>query len=130
MLMMTICNSILLNSPTVIFFVTFINDTEMIIINLQVHKCRREECVVIDSSAVIPVTDSLKHCSDVAVKWSITCALERLSNDPYNCFLIHQHDALKVNCIHKMMQCAHCNRWHRARLHLLWFMFEGTLQLN
>ena len=50
------------------------------------------------SPVVIPFADSLKHCSDVAVKRSIACALERLSNDPYNCFLIHQHDALKVNC--------------------------------
>ncbi|XP_074627651.1 armadillo repeat-containing protein gudu-like isoform X2 [Acropora palmata] len=48
------------------------------------------------SPVVIPFADSLKHCSDVAVKRSIACALERLSNDPYNCFLIHQHDALKT----------------------------------
>ena len=48
------------------------------------------------SSAVVPLADSLKRSSDVAVKRAIACALERLSRDPYNCFLIHQHDALKV----------------------------------
>lgn len=48
------------------------------------------------SSAVVPLADSLKGSSGVAVKRAIACALERLSRDPYNCFLIHQHDALKV----------------------------------
>jgi len=48
------------------------------------------------SSAVVPLADSLKRSSDVAVKRAIACALERLSRDPYNCFLIHQHDALKT----------------------------------
>ena len=66
------------------------------------------------SPVVIPFADSLKHCSDVAVKRSIACALERLSNDPYNCFLIHQHDALKVNCfindaISILQRVAWCN---------------------
>ena len=53
------------------------------------------------SSAVVPLADSLKRSSDVAVKRAIACALERLSRDPYNCFIIHQHDALKVkqSCI-------------------------------
>lgn len=49
------------------------------------------------SSAVVPLADSLKRSSDVAVKRAIACALERLSRDQYNCFLIHQHDALKVS---------------------------------
>ncbi|KAJ7380424.1 Armadillo repeat-containing protein 4 [Desmophyllum pertusum] len=48
------------------------------------------------SSAVVPLADSLKRSSDVAVKRAIACALERLSRDPYNCYLIHQHDALKT----------------------------------
>lgn len=48
------------------------------------------------SSAVVPLADSLKGSSGVAVKRAIACALERLSRDPYNCFLIHQHDALKT----------------------------------
>lgn len=48
------------------------------------------------SPAVVPLSDSLKRSSDVAVKRAIACALERLSRDPYNCYLIHQHDALKV----------------------------------
>lgn len=48
------------------------------------------------SSAVVPLADSLKRSSDVAVKRAIACALERLSRDPYNCFIIHQHEALKT----------------------------------
>jgi len=48
------------------------------------------------SPAVVPLAESLKHSSDVAVKRAIACALERLSRDPYNCYLIHQHDALKT----------------------------------
>lgn len=48
------------------------------------------------SPAVVPLSDSLKRSSDVAVKRAIACALERLSRDPYNCYLIHQHDALKT----------------------------------
>lgn len=48
------------------------------------------------SSAVVPLADSLKRSSGVAVKRAIACALERLSRDPYNCFIIHQHDALKT----------------------------------
>lgn len=48
------------------------------------------------SPAVVPLADSLKHSSDVAVKRAIACALEKLSRDPYNCYLIHQHDALKT----------------------------------
>ncbi|XP_068751694.1 armadillo repeat-containing protein gudu-like isoform X2 [Montipora capricornis] len=48
------------------------------------------------SPAVVPLADSLKRSSDVTVKRSIACALERLSRDPNNCYLIHQHDALKT----------------------------------
>lgn len=48
------------------------------------------------SSAVVPLADSLKRSSDVAVKRAIACALEKLSRDPYNCFIIHQHEALKT----------------------------------
>ena len=83
----------------VTFFLTFISDTEVIWL---ICRCSGlEKNVQSFSPVVIPFADSLKHCSDVAVKRSIACALERLSNDPYNCFLIHQHDALKVNCIHQ-----------------------------
>ena len=82
--------------PILFFFLTFISDTEVIWL---ICSCSGlEKNVQSFSPVVIPFADSLKHCSDVAVKRSIACALERLSNDPYNCFLIHQHDALKVNC--------------------------------
>lgn len=48
------------------------------------------------SSAVVPLANSLKRSSGVAVKRAVACALERLSLDPYNCFIIQQHDALKT----------------------------------
>ena len=127
MLMMTIWNFIFMNSlPILFFFLTFISDTEVIWL---ICSCSGlEKNVQSFSPVVIPFADSLKHCSDVAVKRSIACALERLSNDPYNCFLIHQHDALKVNCfINDAISIL--QRWHCARLHLLWFMFESLPQL-
>ena len=61
------------------------------------------------SSAVVPLADSLKRSSDVAVKRAIACALERLSRDPYNCFIIHQHDALKVKQIFVFYRVCHCS---------------------
>ena len=61
------------------------------------------------SSAVVPLADSLKRSSDVAVKRAIACALEKLSRDPYNCFIIHQHEALKVKQIFVFYRVCHCS---------------------
>lgn len=98
-----------INCLSYFFFLTFISDTEVIWL---ICSCSGlEKNVQSFSPVVIPFADSLKHCSDVAVKRSIACALERLSNDPYNCFLIHQHDALKVNCfINDTISILQCGR--------------------
>ncbi|KAK2561635.1 hypothetical protein P5673_015636, partial [Acropora cervicornis] len=63
---------------------------------LLIQRCSGSEKILQSfSQVVIPLADGLKYCSDVVVKWSITCALERLSNDLWNCVLIYQRDALK-----------------------------------
>ncbi|CAH3119587.1 unnamed protein product [Porites lobata] len=48
------------------------------------------------SPVIVPLADSLKRSSDVAVKRAVAWALEKLSRDQYNCYFIHQHDSLKT----------------------------------
>ena len=49
------------------------------------------------SPAVIPLVDGVKKFKGVAVHRASARALERLSKDPHNCCIMHQHGILKVS---------------------------------